>query len=348
MFRKYGLPALAIIGVCFGLFMVILGRQKPPVPQIAFPPPESPYKKSIAAEGIIESNSENILVGVPFDEVIEEIYVVAGDRVSKGTPLFKLKTTSLEAEKQEAIAAKGVAEADLNRMIAMPRKEEIPVTYAKAQAALANFENLFSEWSMYQKISDERAVSQLTLSQKRLEAEQAKRQLDEAQAELDLLEAGAWVEDIYVAQQELEEKEKAVTRVQTQIDRSTISAPVNGVVMQLNARIGESSRLFNDNNPLMIFGSLDPFYIRIDIDQDEAWRFRKGSPATAFVRGNSKISIPLEFVRIEPYVVPKTAFTGDTFERIDTRVLQVLYSFKPDHYPVYSGLIMDIFIEASE
>lgn len=348
MLRKYGLPAIAVLGVCFGIFMVFVGRQKPPVPPIAFPPPESPYKRSIAAEGIIESNSENILIGVPFDEVIEEVYVTAGDRVEKGTPLFKLKTISLEAEKQEAIAAKNVAEADFNRLIAMPRQEEVPVTYAKAQAALANFENLFSEWSMYQKISDDRAVSQLTMTQKKWEAEKAKRQLDEAQAELNLLEAGAWIEDIEVAKQELEQKEKVVERVETQIERSLISAPVDGVVMQMNARVGESTKLFGETNPLMIFGSLDPYYLRIDIDQDEAWRFRKGAPATAFVRGNSNISIPLQFVRIEPYVVPKTAYTGDTFERVDTRVLQVLYSFKPDHFPVYPGLIMDVFIEAGD
>jgi HlyD family secretion protein len=45
--------------------------------------------------------------------------------------------------------------------------------------------------------------------------------------------------------------------------------------------------------------------------------------------------------------VPKKSLTGDSTERVDTRVLQVIFSFEPGELPIYVGQQMDVFIEAS-
>jgi hypothetical protein len=89
-------------------------------------------------------------------------------------------------------------------------------------------------------------------------------------------------------------------------------------------------------------------HVRVDIDENDAWRLVPGAPARAFVRGNSRLSTELSFVRVEPYVVPKRSLTGDSTERVDTRVLQAVYSFDPKSLPVYVGQQMDVFIEARE
>jgi len=44
--------------------------------------------------------------------------------------------------------------------------------------------------------------------------------------------------------------------------------------------------------------------------------------------------------------VPKRSLTGDSTERVDTRVLQVLYRFDRGDLPVYVGQQMDVFVEA--
>ena len=67
---------------------------------------------------------------------------------------------------------------------------------------------------------------------------------------------------------------------------------------------------------------------------------------TAFLRGNSELSTTCDFVRVEPFVVPKKSLTGESTERVDTRVLQVLYAFERNALPVYVGQQMDVFIEA--
>ena len=66
----------------------------------------------------------------------------------------------------------------------------------------------------------------------------------------------------------------------------------------------------------------------------------------ASIRGNPNLRTNLIFVRVEPYVVPKRSLTGDATERVDTRVLQVLYAFARTNLDVYVGQHMDAFIEA--
>jgi HlyD family secretion protein len=86
--------------------------------------------------------------------------------------------------------------------------------------------------------------------------------------------------------------------------------------------------------------------VKVDIDEDDAWRYEPGSKAVAFVRGNRNIHFPMTFVRTEPYIIPKSSFTGQTIERVDTRVLQVLYQFEKGDLPIYPGQIVDVFIDS--
>ena len=62
-------------------------------------------------------------------------------------------------------------------------------------------------------------------------------------------------------------------------------------------------------------------------------------------RGDRGKKLDLRFVRIEPYVVPKRSLTGDSLERVDTRVLQVIFEFDRPPWPVYVGQQVDVFIQ---
>ena len=55
-------------------------------------------------------------------------------------------------------------------------------------------------------------------------------------------------------------------------------------------------------------------------------------------------SLPLRFVRIERYVIPKKSLTGDSAERVDTRVLQITYELDRASAPLYVGQQVDVFI----
>mgnify|MGYP001568723491 CR=1 FL=1 len=50
--------------------------------------------------------------------------------------------------------------------------------------------------------------------------------------------------------------------------------------------------------------------------------------AVGKLRGYNDVLLPLAFVRRDPYVLPRRSLTGDGNERVDTRVLQVIYAFE--------------------
>jgi hypothetical protein len=53
----------------------------------------------------------------------------------------------------------------------------------------------------------------------------------------------------------------------------------------------------------------------------DGWRVRSETKATAAVRGNANLKVPLAFVGFEPFVVSKKSLTSHSTERVDTRVL---------------------------
>jgi hypothetical protein len=98
--------------------------------------------------------------------------------------------------------------------------------------------------------------------------------------------------------------------------------------------------------PLLVLGDVETLHVGVDVDENDAWRIDRGASATAYVRRNRNLHTDLKFVKVEPYVVPKRSLTGESTERVDTRVLQVLYRFRRTALPVYVGEQMDVVIEA--
>jgi len=153
---------------------------------------------------------------------------------------------------------------------------------------------------------------------------------------------------VAVAVAKLAQSRADLQATQTNLERLTVRAPVDGQVLQLKVHLGEFAQTGVLAQALILLGRVEPLNVRVDVDENDAWRVKGDAPAVAFVRGNREIQTPLKFVRFEPYVIPKISLTGDTTERVDTRVLQVIYSFDRGALPIYVGQQMDVFIEARE
>lgn len=149
-----------------------------------------------------------------------------------------------------------------------------------------------------------------------------------------------------IAEARVKEAEAALAAISTDIERLTVRAPIDGTVLQVNTRVGEAVTNLPGASPIMILGDTRELHVRVDIDENDSWRFSAGAPAKGFIKGNSTLNAELRFVRVEPYIVPKRSLTGGTTERVDTRVLQVLYAFPPDVLGAYVGQQLDVFIEA--
>jgi predicted lipoprotein len=97
--------------------------------------------------------------------------------------------------------------------------------------------------------------------------------------------------------------------------------------------------------PYLLLGNISPLHIRVDVDEHEAWRVQPNTAAEASVRGNAALRASLRFVRFEPYVIPKASLTGAATERVDTRVLQIIYELDSSSLRLFPGQQMDVFIQ---
>ncbi|HZN69771.1 MAG TPA: HlyD family efflux transporter periplasmic adaptor subunit [Tepidisphaeraceae bacterium] len=346
MFRKILLPALAVLGVAFAIYTVKAGNKPVPASQPVAEPASSPFPTYVAGSGLIEAATENIAVGTHLPGVVTEVFVKVGDAVKAGAPLFKVDDRDAAADLAVREATLQSAKASLQKLQNQPRPEEIPVAEARLKETRATLENAKVELAKWQRVEDQRAVGPDELRQARLKVDIAEARVREAEADLKLLKAGAWGPDVEIARAQVVMAEAQVSVARTQLERLTVRSPVEGRVLQVSVRPGEFAQVGVLAQPLMLVGRTDVLHIRVDVDENEASRVRPGADAVAHVRGNSAIGTPLKFVRIDPYIVPKRSLTGDTTERVDTRVLQVLYAFEPKDLPVYVGQQMDVYINA--
>jgi multidrug efflux pump subunit AcrA (membrane-fusion protein) len=363
MIRKIFLPLLAGLGVLFALYTVVSGSRQAPAAAPAAEPSHAPYANYVAGAGIVESLSENIQVGTIVPGVVKSIYVKVGDEVKKGQPLWLIDDRDLQSDlvtKRAAVAVQQSmlesAQAKYARLKEMPRPEEIPPMQAAVDADRHSLEDAQDQLKTLQAISDPRAFSKDDWDKRNHAVDIAKSRLAESEANLALLKAGSWDQDLKVAAADTTSAKANLQSAQAQvqndlilIDRLTVTAPVDGQILQVKVHLGEYAPAGELATPLMLIGDIHKLVVRTDIDENDAWRLPRTAAqkmrAVAYLRGNRDIGCDLKFYRIEPYVIPKKSLTGDSTERVDTRVLQVLYTFEPGDRPIYVGQQMDVFIE---
>ena len=190
---------------------------------------------------------------------------------------------------------------------------------AKVSEIAARLAQAKSQFELANSLSDKRAISVEELNNRRFAVKLAEAELASAQAQ--------------------------VKQIQMDIERYTVRALVRGRVLQNKIRIGAFVESGAPSDSSMLLGNDDRLFVRADIDENDAWCIQSGAHAVEFVRGNPNLHTTLKFERVDPYVLPKTSLTGDSTERVDTRALQVIYSFDHSTLPIYVGQQVDVFIE---
>jgi multidrug resistance efflux pump len=338
-------PVIAVIAFVFAVGAVLamkpVRRPEPP----PSPPPTARFASSVAAVGLLEANTENINVSCAVSGMVTQLYVKAGDHVQQGQKLFSLDDRDLRADLAVKRTALNHARAQLAKLTAEPRPEELPPLEAKVTEAQAMVADAEVQVELIESVTDSRAVRKEDVLRRRQNLEAAKARLAQAANDLALAKAGAWAPDLEIARTEVGQAEAAVRQDQVNIDRLTTRALVEGNILQNKVRLGQYAQCGPLDEPLMILGNVTPFHVRVDVDEHDAWRIREGAVAEGSPRGNGSQRVPLQFVRFEPYVIPKKSLTGDSTERVDTRVLQIIYRVKDQDAPLYVGQQMDVYIE---
>jgi len=349
MIRKYLLPVISLLGILLAIYVVKASNKPVPASQPVAQPAAAPFRSYVAGAGIVEARGENVAIGTGQGGTVIGVFVKVGDKVTKGQPLFQIRNFTQKAEVESARAALAMADAKLKKLEASPRPEEIPPLEAKVREGESNVADARKQLELWEAIydKDKRAVSEDDIVRRRFALSTAQAKLEAAKADLALTKAGTWKPDLEVARAEVASAKAEMQVREAELERLTIKAPADGTILQVKIHEGEYATAGVLQTPLIVMGDTDTLVVRVDVDENDAWRFRPGAKAVAYVRGNRDLFTDVTYYRVEPYVVPKKSLTGESTERVDTRVLQVLYSFPRSALPVYVGQQMDVFIESA-
>jgi HlyD family secretion protein len=308
------LPAIALVGLLIAAFFILGGLPDRTLSEPDREPARAPAilanAPRVAGSGVVEPASELIQIGSALAGLVTRVSVQPGDRVVAGQTLFTVDDRAARAQLDEAEAA-----------IAAARAGIAEATTARATAV--------RQLALYRQIDDPAAVSRAEVIRAEGEAAAATQRLQVAQAQLQSAQARAG-------------------SARTEIGRLTVRAPRAGEILTVNIRAGEYvSTMGGANTPAFIeMGETNPLHVRIDIDEEQAPRVALGQPATVSPRGAAGRQIQARFVRAEPLVVPKRSLTNSAAERVDVRVLQVIYAL-PDVNGLFRvGQQVDAYIPA--
>jgi multidrug resistance efflux pump len=145
----------------------------------------------------------------------------------------------------------------------------------------------------------------------------------------------------------VEEIKSQLNQARITKERLVVKAPIDGQVLEVNVRLGEFASAGTLSQPLMRMGDVSTLHVRVEIDEENAAYIRPESQAQGLRRGDTSNPVSLSFVRFEPYVKPKQnlAVAG---QRVDTRVLQVIYALPENTPAIFVGGQMDVFIDSQK
>ena len=347
---RHGIPLFAIAMISFAGWSIASKYSPRSVTAPPIPAPTHPYDNDVAGTGIIEPATEVIALAIERGGVVTRVDVVAGEAVKAGQPLFAIDARNYEAavaQAEASVAAESASIASIDQNILL-QKDAIDQARANLESAEAERTRASLDETRYAILA--RSANATHQRFETATADAVKASASVAAAKASLASARQQNEVLFAQRHEAEAKlaqaRAALEGARADLDKTVVKASTAGVILKVNVRLGEYAQAGVLANPLMTMGSVDPLHVRVDIDEADSWRVRPDSPAIARLRGNPEISVPLSFVRFEPYVLAKRSLSGDTTERVDTRVLQVIYAFAPVDFPAFVGQQVDVFIKA--
>jgi HlyD family secretion protein len=312
-FARQILPAAALIGVAIAAWLILVGLPDRSTAEPVEQPPKAVGKLAnaprVAGAGVVEPASEVIDIGSALSGLVTDVLVRPGDRVGKGEALFLVDSRAARAQLDQATASINEARA------------------AIAEASTAQ-KTARQQLALYRSLSDPAAVSRAEVIRAEGEEAAATSRLGSARARLAAAQATA-------------------AAARTEIERLTVRAPIGGEILTVNIHPGEfvATQGGGNSQPFIQMGETNPLHVRVDIDENEISRVALGQPAVISPRGAAELHVNATFVRAEPQVVPKRSLTNSAAERVDVRVLQLIYAL-PASDAFRVGQQIDAFIPA--
>lgn len=311
-FSRIILPAIAVIGIVASVAYIATSQPDRSLATPGETPATTPAAQrgsgSVVGTGVVEPSSETVDIAAHIAGVVARVFVRPGDQVGAGQPLLEIDSRSARAAVSEAAARAATARQSI----------------AAAQTALKVAQNQFA---LYEAVDDARAVSQQEVITRRDAVANARANLA-------------------VAVAQARQAEAQLTQARVELDRHTVRAPAAMEVLRVDARAGEFAGTQGNAAVLMKLGATKPLHIRLDIDENQIERIDMGKAAVVSPRGDARRQVTARFVRAEPLIVPKVSLTNSATERVDVRVLQLIFALPDGERGFFVGQQVDGFVPA--
>jgi len=305
--RNKLLIGFAILGVLLAIGSAyISGIPAKPQPP-AFKPASNPYAKGIYANGIVETAQ------------------TSGENINvyPEVPGTVVKILVNEGQHVTAGTPLLVLEDSVQRATTASAKAQIDVAKATYKTLQDQYSKQKASWAL-----DSRSVSKDVLDTAANAARGAKANLELAQKQYDAANA--------------------------LLNKYLIKALSDGTVLSINTATGSfisSQGVYSTYTgvfqPVIVLGNMKgDLAVRCYVDEILINRLPDPSEIQArmTIQGTN-INIPLKFVRIQPNVSPKIELSSQRTERVDVRVLPVIFSFeKREGVSIYPGQLVDVYI----
>jgi len=280
-----------------------------------------------SAPGVTEPASRALQIFSELPGIIRQVYVKSGDRVSKGQLLFELTNDTQSAAVRHREALVRMAKANLAKLKSWEREEDRRIAKAQWEEAEAMADLARSEQDRVALLVPQGAAPPQEISFVRETYAAAEARAGAAKARYDLAIAGPSTEDLEVAQAAVAEAQSQLEIAKTQLDKTQVRSPIDGIVIYRFREPGEAV-LPDIPKPVLSLGNRDTLHLRADVDETDIARVRPGQRIFATVLAFGSKRFAGEVVHVEQTLGRKNFRTYRPTEKADTKILEVVIALE--------------------
>jgi HlyD family secretion protein len=292
------------------------------------------------APGRVEPVSGQIKLAAPVMGVIDKVLVKANDTVLASEPLVRL----VDAEARAQLAS---AEAQAAMRQRVRNKESTPSGAGprrRAEDAVADSEDsVFELRGLFDKASaDKRAGhTDADVDAARAVLARAQERLAQQTNELHRITADAPLPT--VAEGQLNAARADLRAARATLEKLTIRAPVDGTILQVNARRGELA-LPQSVQPLVLMGDMSSLRVRAELDQRDIDKIKVGQPAVVRSDAFRGRDVAGKVAFIAPLVESSRSSSVSQRSMTDVDVVEVLVDLN-EPGPFAVGMKVDVYFQ---
>lgn len=196
---------------------------------------------------------------------LEAMYVEEGEQVKKGQVLAKIDAPSINAKAYQAEAALKAADAQKDKVFAGARHEEIYALLNQYEKALVAEDLAKKTYLRVNSLYKDGVIAAQQNDEAYTKWQASLNDVKSAKAKYEIAKKGARIEDKNAAVAMTEQATGAVREVQSFLDDTILTSPIDGEIMNIVAETGE---LVTAGFPVITLVDMNDIWITFNIRED--------------------------------------------------------------------------------